>query len=80
MTSFAINDGYVRLIELGIGWFHFGMNREENSDGAGHDEGCSICSIVKSKSLSSKSGKVQHKSLLVNNSHFIPNFSNCQHN
>jgi len=47
MTSFAINDGYVRFIELGIGWFHFGMNREENSDGASRDEGCSICSIVK---------------------------------
>ncbi|OLG04065.1 hypothetical protein B4124_1985 [Bacillus licheniformis] len=39
MTSFAINDGYVRLIELGIGWSHFVMNREEYSDDAGHDEG-----------------------------------------
>ncbi|MCY9388139.1 hypothetical protein MOF42_13370, partial [Bacillus haynesii] len=36
--------------------------------------------LKQGKSLSSKSGKVQHKSLLVNNSHFIPNFSNCQHN
>ncbi|RCK12644.1 hypothetical protein DT075_13125 [Bacillus licheniformis] len=38
VTSFAINDGYVRLIELGIGWSHFVMNREEYSDDAGHDE------------------------------------------